>query len=144
MTISADRPLIMGQLQDTKSVEGRHDLSPQTRKIVLQDFDIPCDIGFHAHEIGSPQRLRVVVEIWLDSSHFPVCDSVDQAWDYDWLRIQILRLTSARRFNLQETVAREIYDLVASRGGVSALRVTTSKPDIYPDCAGVGVELASF
>jgi dihydroneopterin aldolase len=41
-------------------------------------------------------------------------------------------------------LVREIYDLVAARRGVSALRVSSRKPDIYPDCAGVGVELASF
>jgi dihydroneopterin aldolase len=28
--------------------------------------------------------------------------------------------------------------------GVKALRVTTSKPDIYSDAHGVGVQLASF
>jgi dihydroneopterin aldolase len=39
---------------------------------------------------------------------------------------------------------REIYDLVAARRGVTALRVAARKPDIYHDCAGVGVELASF
>ncbi len=54
------------------------------------------------------------------------------------------RSPTGRRFNLQETFVREIYDLVAARRGVTALRVSTRKPDIYPDCAGVGVELASF
>ena len=54
------------------------------------------------------------------------------------------RWSTGRRFNLQETVVREIYDLVAARRGVTALRVAARKPDIYPDCAGVGVELASF
>ena len=53
-------------------------------------------------------------------------------------------MTTGRRFNLQETLAREIYDLIAARHGVTALRVSTHKPDIYPDCAAVGVELASF
>jgi 7,8-dihydroneopterin aldolase/epimerase/oxygenase len=119
-------------------------LAPVTRKIVLQDFDISCDIGFHAFEIGTPQRLRVNVEIWLDADRFPECDSVAAAWDYDWLRTEILRLVTGRRFNLQETVCREIYDLIAARAGVAALRVSTRKPDIYPDCAAVGVDLASF
>jgi dihydroneopterin aldolase len=27
---------------------------------------------------------------------------------------------------------------------VTALRVSTRKPDIYPDCGAVGVEMASF
>jgi dihydroneopterin aldolase len=33
---------------------------------------------------------------------------------------------------------------LAAMRGVRALRVTTSKPDIYPDAKGVGVEFASF
>ena len=119
-------------------------LAPKTRKIVLHNFDFPCDIGFHDFEIGTPQRLRVNIEVWLAKASFPECDSVDQAWDYDWLRTAVLALSSGRRFNLQETVCREIFDLVAARDGVSALSVSTCKPDIYPDCAGVGVYLASF
>jgi len=119
-------------------------LTPRTRKIELRDFDFACDIGFHDFEIGTPQRLRVSIEVWLGKASFPECDSVNQAWDYDWLRSSVLALTSGRRFNLQETVCREIYDLVAARDGVTALSVSTCKPDIYPDCAGVGVYLASF
>jgi dihydroneopterin aldolase len=41
-------------------------------------------------------------------------------------------------------LVRAIYDLVAARRGVTGLRVSSRKPDIYPDCAGVGVELSSF
>lgn len=120
------------------------DLAPRTRKIILEDFDVPCDIGFHAFEIGTPQRLRVNVEVWLDDASFPQDDVAAQAWDYDMLRTAILTLVERRRFNLQETVCREIYDTVAARRGVTALRVSTRKPDIYPDCAAVGVELTSF
>ncbi|TRW18401.1 dihydroneopterin aldolase [Glacieibacterium frigidum] len=119
-------------------------LRARTRKIVLDDFDFPCDIGFHDFEIGTPQRLRVNVEVWLDAAHFPTGDDPAEAWDYDRLRTAILGLTQGRRFNLQETVAHAIYDLIAARRGVTALRISTRKPDIYPDCAAVGVELASF
>jgi 7,8-dihydroneopterin aldolase/epimerase/oxygenase len=117
---------------------------PKTRKIFLEDFDLPVDIGFHHYEVGTPQRLRVNVEVWLDDASFPQCDSVDAAWDYDFLRTSILQLAAARRYNLQETLAHAIYDLVAEKPGVTAVRVSTRKPDIYPDCAAVGVVLASF
>ena len=60
------------------------------------------------------------------------------------LRSEIGALVAGRRYNLQEILAREVYDLIAARRGVTALRVSTRKPDIYPDCAGVGVELSSF
>ena len=119
-------------------------LAPRSRKIVLEDLAVPVDIGFHDFEVGAPQRLLVTVEVWLEESAFPLSDTVEEAWDYDHLRSGIAALLSGRRFNLQETVAREVYDLVAARRGVTALRVATRKPDIYPDCAGVGVELTSY
>jgi len=119
-------------------------LAPKTRKIVLEDYCLSADIGFHDFEIGAAQRLLVTVEVWVDEASFAGADEATHAWDYDFLRTEIGALVSGRRINLQETLVREIYDLVAARRGVTALRVATRKPDIYPDCAGVGVELASF
>ena len=119
-------------------------LAPKYRKIILEDFDVSVDIGFHDFEIGTPQRLRVNIEVWLAEASFPRCDTVREAWDYDVLRSAVLALVQSRRFNLQETVAHEIYALVAARQGVEALRVSTRKPDIYADCAAVGVEISSF
>ncbi|HYD36341.1 MAG TPA: dihydroneopterin aldolase [Allosphingosinicella sp.] len=119
-------------------------LAPRSRKIVLDDYCLSADIGFHDFEVGAPQRLLVTVEVWVDEASFPADDEPDGAWDYDFLRTEIGALVEGRRFNLQESVAREIYELVAARRGVTALRVATRKPDIYPDCAGVGVELTSF
>jgi dihydroneopterin aldolase len=119
-------------------------LAPKTRKIVLDDYELKLDIGFHEFEIGNPQRLLVKVEVWVDERSFADGDAVEGAWDYDFLRTEIGALVAGRRFNLQETLVREIYDLVAARRGVTAIRVATRKPDIYPDCAGVGVELSSY
>ena len=119
-------------------------LAPKTRKIVLEDYCLPVDIGFHEFEVGNPQRLMVTIEVWVDEASFPQTDEGAAAWNYDFLRSEVSRLAASRRFNLQETLARAIYDLVAARKGVTALRVSTRKPDIYPDCAGVGVDLASF
>ncbi len=131
-----ESPIIDGLVPDR--------LRPRTRKVLLQDYELALDIGFHAFEVGSPQRLLVTVEVWLDEDALARDDDAGATWDYDFLRREIGRLVAGRRFNLQETLAREIYDLVAARRGVTALRVATRKPDVYPDCAGVGVELASF
>lgn len=118
-------------------------LKPKRFRIFLQDFDLAVDIGFHDHEVGAPQRLLVSVDVEVDEASFASEDTVAAAWNYDFLRTEIIRMTEGRRFNLQETLAREIYELVAARKGVVALKVSTRKPDIYPDCAGVGVEISS-
>ncbi|MFW2831315.1 dihydroneopterin aldolase [Sphingomonas sp. ID0503] len=127
---------IDGPLPDT--------LRPGSFRIFLENYDLPVDIGFHDFEIGTPQRLLVSVEVWVTEDAFAAEDSRAAAWNYDFLRTEIGRLAAGRRFNLQETFVREIYALLAGREGVLALRIKTSKPDVYPDCEGVGVEMASF
>lgn len=113
-------------------------------KIHLDSLEVMADIGFHEFEIGSPQRLLISVEVWLEAVDAPEGDQADRAWDYDVLRTGVRELASSRRWNLQETLANQLFEWVAARAGVRAVRITTTKPDVYPDARGVGVELASF
>ena len=131
-----DQPKLSGLVPDS--------LRPRSAKILLDSLEVKADIGFHDFEIGSPQRLLVTVEVWLQDASAPREDDPALAWDYDHVRNQVIELAGARRYNLQETLAEAIYLRLAAMRGVKALRVTTSKPDIYPDANGVGVEFASF
>lgn len=119
-------------------------LRPRSARIFLDSLEVMADIGFHDVEIGVPQRLLVTVEIWLDHVPPADCDDPAFAWDYDFLREQIVELAAARRYNLQESLAHAIYDRFAALRGVRALRIATAKPDVYRDARAVGVELASF
>jgi dihydroneopterin aldolase len=119
-------------------------LRPRSARILLDGLEVQADIGFHDFEVGTPQRLVISVEIWLEDAALPADDDPAGAWYYDFLRTEIMALASARRFNLQETLAHAIIERLAAFRGVRALRVRTSKPDIYPDARGVGVEIASF
>jgi dihydroneopterin aldolase len=119
-------------------------LRVRSARILLESLEVRTDIGFHDFEVGAPQRLLVTVEIWLDDPTLPADDDPERAWNYDFLRQEIEEISNSRRFNLQETLAHAVFQRLAAFRGVSALRVRTSKPDIYPDAHGVGVEIASF
>jgi len=119
-------------------------LSVKSSKIMLDSLEVQTDIGFHDFEIGTPQRLLVTVELWLDDLVPPADDSPQAAWNYDFLRNEVIRLAGARRYNLQETLVEAIYQRLAAMRGVKALRVSSAKPDIYSDARKVGVEVASF
>lgn len=119
-------------------------LKVRSARIVLDSLQVQADIGFHDFEVGTPQRLLVTVEVWLEDSTPPADDDPARAWNYDFLRTEVEELAGARRYNLQETLANAIFDRVAGFRGVSHVRVRTSKPDVYPDAAGVGIEIASF
>lgn len=113
-------------------------------KILLDRLAVDVDIGFHDFEIGHPQRLLVSIELWLDPAELPSDDEPLSAWNYDHLRNEVRRLAASRRFNLQETFLRALYDRLASLRGVQDLRVQSTKPDVYEDAHGVGVEIASL
>lgn len=120
------------------------DLRVRSARIVLEALAVQADIGFHEFEIGTPQRLLVTVEIWLKDLVPPADDDPAAAWNYDFVRSEVEEIASARRYNLQETLAHAIFERVAAFRGIAALRVRLSKPDVYPDANGVGVEIASF
>ena len=119
-------------------------LKVRSARIVLDSLEVQADIGFHDFEVGVPQRLLIGVEVWLEDPSLPADDDPARAWNYDFLRSEVEELAAARRYNLQETLAHAIFDRVAGFRGVSHLRVRTSKPDVYADAAGVGIEIASF
>ena len=131
-----DAPKLDGLVPDTLKV--------RSARILLESLEVQADIGFHDFEIGTPQRLLVTVEIWLDVEVPPAADDPQRAWDYDFLRSEVDEIASSRRWNLQETLAHAVFDSLAAFRGVRALRVRTSKPDVYAQAHGVGVEIASF
>ena len=134
--MSPDEPKLEGLVPDHLRV--------RSSRVLLDSLEVQTDIGFHDYEVGNPQRLLVTVEIWLEDLAPPDDDDPSAAWDYDYLRTEVQALASARRYNLQETLAHAIYQRVAAMRGVKAVRVATAKPDIYPEARGVGVEVASF
>ena len=119
-------------------------LRPRSAKIVLDSLEVMADIGFHDYEVGAPQRLLVSVDLWVDELAPPAGDDPALAWDYDIIVQQVRSLATERRYNLQETLVHAIFDRIAAARGVAALRVTSVKPDVYPDARGVGVEISSF
>lgn len=116
----------------------------RSARILIEGLEVQADIGFHDFEIGAPQRLLISVEVWLDTPDLPADDDPQRAWNYDFLRTEIHEIASAGRYNLQETLAKSIFERVAAFRGIRALRLRLSKPDVYPDAEGVGVEIASF
>jgi 7,8-dihydroneopterin aldolase/epimerase/oxygenase len=116
----------------------------RSARILLDALAVEADIGFHDFEVGAPQRLLVTIEIWLEDPTMPADDDPARAWNYDFLRAEVEEIASARRYNLQETLAHAMFERIAAFHGVKDLRLRTSKPDVYPDAHGVGIEIASF
>tara|TARA_B100000925_G_scaffold291039_1_gene277801 strand:- start:1612 stop:1974 length:363 start_codon:yes stop_codon:yes gene_type:complete len=110
-------------------------------KLFLEDLEVMADIGIHDFEINKPQRLWVSVSVSLDPAQIDDADEIGATFDYDFIRSEIKELVGSRRFNLQETLCRLILEKITLEKSVVGATVTTKKIDVYPDCAGVGVQM---
>src|ERR671918_3068860 len=105
----------------------RH-LKVRQSRILLDSLDVMTDIGFHDFEVGNPQRLLITVDLWLDDCEPPAEDDPGSAWNYDYLKNEVIRIAQERRYNLQESLAHAIFQRIAAYRGVKALRIKTVKP----------------
>lgn len=133
----------MSELVKLQGIVPDH-LRIRQNRILLDRLEVMTDIGFHEFEVGTPQRLLITVELWLDPADLPDDDEPASAWDYDFLRNEVRRISTSMRYNLQETLIHALFERFAAVRGVQALRVASVKPDVYNDAHGVGVEIASF
>ena len=115
------------------------------RRICLEDLAIEASIGFHDFERKARQRILVSVDLYLPIAQSTSSrDDVADVLDYDLLRMSVSRIAQSRHFNLQETLMDEICVFCLAQPSVKAVRVMTQKPDVYPDCKTVGIEVVRW
>lgn len=114
------------------------------RRIFLRRYEVRCSIGIHPFERTQPQRVLVDVDLFLHEHEHDPQEDITRVLDYDFVREGIRALVAGRHFNLQETLVEEIVRLCLARPEVRGVRVSTEKPDVYPDCDAVGVEVVRF
>jgi dihydroneopterin aldolase len=117
-------------------------LTLSCRRIFLRDHEISVQIGAHDFEKGQPQRVIFNVELFVPyAASTPQSDSLSEVVDYDFVREVIAQRVATGHVELQETLCDDLAGRMLAHPQVWAVRLSSCKPDVYPDCAGVGVEV---
>jgi 7,8-dihydroneopterin aldolase/epimerase/oxygenase len=112
------------------------------RRLFLRDHVVPVQIGAHAFEKSAPQRVVFNVELFVPYARStPSADQLAEVVDYDFVRTVIANRIARGHVELQETLCDELVQTLLQHPDVQAVRLSTCKPDVYPDCSGVGVEV---
>lgn len=112
------------------------------RKLFLRRHEVLARIGAHDFEHHGPQRLWIDVELYVPYEHStPASDQLHEVVDYDYVREVVARRIAAGHVTLQETLADDLAAALLAHPQVRAVRLSTAKPDVYPDCEAVGVEV---
>ena len=112
------------------------------RRLFLRDYEIYINIGVHDFEKKAEQRVILNVDLYIPLvMNTPTHDQLNEVVDYDFMRETIKVFAAKGHIQLQETFCDEIVGAMLAHPKVLAARVSTSKPDVYPDCHSVGVEV---
>jgi len=110
------------------------------RRLFLKAFEINMNIGVHDFEKKGEQRVIVNIDLYVPlQSNTPNKDDLSEVVDYDFMRQTIADIIAPGHIQLQETLCDEIVKRMLAHPLVFATRVSTEKPDVSPDCEGVGV-----
>jgi len=112
------------------------------RRLFLRNYEIRINIGVHAFEKTAEQRVVMNVDLYIPLAvSTPRADALEEVVDYDFIRSTIAARVSKGHIHLQETLCDDVVRSMLAHPNVRAVRVSTMKPDVYPDCEGVGVEV---
>jgi dihydroneopterin aldolase len=112
------------------------------RRLFLRNYEVWINIGVHAFEKRGEQRVLINVDLYVPLVlNTPKADRLDEVVDYDFIRRSIAERVSRGHIHLQETLCDDIAKMMLAHPEVKAVRVSTEKPDVYPDCEAVGVEV---
>jgi dihydroneopterin aldolase len=111
------------------------------RRIFLKNLRVLISMGIHDFEKRDRQRVIVNVDLYIDPDARIERDSIHETVDYDFVRSAVINVADSGHFHLQETFCERILDICLQKSGVIAARVSSEKPDVYPDCDSVGFEV---
>ncbi len=115
------------------------------RRVFLRNFQVMSNIGVHDFEKRGEQRVLFNVELYVPLvESTPTQDELDEVVDYDFIRETIVQRIGQGHTQLQETLCDDIARTLLAHPKVRAVQVSTQKPDVYPDCDSVGVEVLHF
>ena len=112
------------------------------RRLFLRDHVVQMRIGAHDFEKTGAQRVVINVELFVPLERStPRDDRLHEVVDYDFVREAVARRIAQGHVELQETLCDDLLATLLAHPGVRAARVSTEKPDVYPDCAAVGCDV---
>ena len=112
------------------------------RRLFLRNYEVMINIGVHEFEKKGEQRVLINVDLYIPLAlSTPSQDKLNEVVDYDFIRETISRRMAKGHVHLQETLCDDVANEMLKHDLVRAVRVSTMKPDVYPDCEGVGVEV---
>jgi len=110
-------------------------------RVFIKNLEIETIIGIYHWEREKRQRVVFDIEMAWDNKRPAASENIDDALNYKTLSDEIKETVSASQYQLIETLAEKIAELVLDNYGVEWLQLTLRKPDALDGDTDVGVKI---
>lgn len=118
--------------------------TPTMRILYLERLRVHASVGILDHELRSRQQVLISMRLEMHGvPDIPAADEVDEVLDYRAMREIAKQEAEAGHINMLETLTGRIAQRLLALPGVDVALVRVTKPNIFPDCDGVTVEVIS-
>ncbi len=113
-----------------------------TRRIFFNQLALDARIGMLEHELNATQPLHIDAEFDVDVTQDVHDHNIQTVLDYRLLRNALVDECTSGHVHLLETLSeRLISRILAEFPEVSSAKIRIGKPNAFPDCAAVGIEV---
>ena len=110
-------------------------------KIFIKDLVVEAKVGHLIHERHNPQKIVVNFATWSKIDEAIKSEDLADCVDYCVIRETVHKMCESREFVLIETLASAILDVCFEDPKVERAWIKLEKPNKFPDCASVGIEI---
>ncbi|NJN46319.1 MAG: dihydroneopterin aldolase [Candidatus Competibacteraceae bacterium] len=107
--------------------------------IFIRDLRIETVIGIYEWERQINQTVSLDLEMAADIRRAAATDSIEDTLNYKAVAKRLIEFVGASQFQLVETLAERIADLVLNEFNIPWLRLTLSKPGALRGARDVGI-----
>ena len=114
-------------------------LSNFMNKIIIKNAKFSCNLGTTKEERSIKQVILVSVEMFCDIKQAAKTDDICDTVDYFKVHAELKKLIENKEFNLVETIAQNIKDLILQNFNIQKVNILIKKPSAILDVEYCGV-----
>jgi len=107
--------------------------------IYLKDLEIETIIGIFDWERETRQKIRIDLEMAVDVRKAAASDNIDDTLNYKSVAKRLIKFVGDSQYQLVETLAENVADIVVKEFNIPWVRVKINKPGAVRYAGDVGV-----
>ena len=108
-------------------------------RIFIQNLTVNAIIGIYDAERVTPQTVVLHLEMSADIAAAAATEAIESTLDYEVLSKRVSEFIQESQFQLIETMAEKVCELIRHEFDVQWVKLTLHKPDALPGTIDVGV-----